>query len=96
MNQDNEDADTPEAPGGGEAVNEPSPAEAPEATLPPLTLTAGARIRLGYRSGTVEQVRGRWAWPYDIRIRWDGEKHPQYIVFTSLARDYQAKRLTLL
>lgn len=62
----------------------------------PFQVSPGGRIRLGYRKGTVESVRGGRGKPYDVRILWDGEKSPVYLVFTSLERDFRAGRLQVL
>jgi hypothetical protein len=61
-----------------------------------LAVSPGGRIRLGYRQGTVESIRGGRGKPYDVRIRWDGESSPVYVVFSSLERDFRAGRLQVL
>jgi hypothetical protein len=61
-----------------------------------LVLRAGSRIQLGWRKGLVEEVRGGWVRPYEVRLRWEGEKVPLYLVFTTLERDFRAGRLRVL
>ena len=63
---------------------------------PPLSLRKGARIQLGHRTGTVECVRGDWVRPYEVRISWDGDKRPEYLVFTSLELEHAHGRLKVL
>jgi len=83
------------APSAGTATAEPVTAETPERSGP-LRLKKGRRIQHGYRQGTVDYVRGGWSEPYDVRVRWDGEKYPQWIVFKTLELDYKQGKLTLL
>lgn len=64
--------------------------------LPDLVLRPGTRIRVGWRKGRVEDVRGGWVRPYEVRVRWDGEGVPQYLVFTTLERDFRGGRLRVL
>jgi len=59
----------------------------------PLELKKGMRIQIGYRRGTVESVRGGWSKPYDVRVRWDGEKYPQWILHRTLEADHESGKL---
>jgi len=78
--------------------------DAPEAASPPpvsppareLALKRGMRIRLGEKPGRVDCVRGGWVKPYEVRVHWDGEPQPQYIIFTSLQRDFREGRLQIV
>ena len=79
----------------GSAASETTPSSA-IAAPEPLRLKRGTRIRLGHRTGTLEAVRGDWKEPYEVRIRWDGEKYPQYIVFRTLERDHEQGKLKVL
>ena len=65
-------------------------------TARPLELAAGMRIQVGPRRGVVECVRGGWERPYEVRISWEGEKYPQYLVFPALEVDYRQGRLKIL
>src|SRR5438093_1100834 len=62
----------------------------------PLVLQRGARIQLGYRQGTVDCVRGGWKKPYDVLVRWEGEKYPQWLLFTTLELEYRKGTLKVL
>jgi len=83
--------------------NQDSATEAPSSPVQsapdlkaPLSLAAGTRIQLDHRRGIVDWVRGNWVKPYDVRVRWDGEKQPEWHIFTTLERDYRQGRLKLL
>lgn len=62
----------------------------------PLVLQRGAKIRLGFRTGLVKSVRGGGKKPYEVMVRWDGEKYPQWITFRTLELDHERGRLTLI
>ena len=62
----------------------------------PLALKRGARIQLGYRAGTVESVRGGWTKPYDVKVRWDSEKYPQWISHMTLELDHMHGKLKVI
>jgi hypothetical protein len=64
--------------------------------LPPFQLKRGTTIRIGYRQGRVENVRGRGAKPYDFMVRWDAEKYPQWLLYATAERDYQSGHLTVV
>jgi hypothetical protein len=66
------------------------------AKRPPLNLKRGTRIQLGPRKGTVKEVRGSWKKPYDLRVVWDGEKYPQYLIYQTLELDYEQGNLKVL
>jgi hypothetical protein len=59
-------------------------------------LRKGTRIQLGYRKGKVDTVRGGWKKPYDIRVVWDGEKYPQWLLFTTAELDIARGDLKIL
>jgi hypothetical protein len=73
-----------------------TPKGAPSEVDGQLVLERGSRIQLGYRQGTVGCVRGGWTKPYDVRVRWDGEKYPQWLIFTTLELDYKKGNLKVL
>ena len=73
------------------AAEEPLPA-----TPEPLVLKKGSRIQLGFRKGTVGTVRGSWKKPYDVRVVWEGEKYPQWLLFTTLELDRERGDLKIL
>jgi len=85
------ETDSQEGEGGAEetAASEPK-------VLPPLVLKKGTRIRSGHRSGRVLDIRGRAGIPYDLLVAWDSEKYPVWLVYTSVERDYQQRRLALV
>ena len=56
----------------------------------------GTRIQLGYRKGTVDTVRGGWKKPYDFRVVWDGQKYPQWLLFTTAELDLARGDLKVL
>jgi hypothetical protein len=74
-----------------EAGEESTPAQAEKPVL-----RKGARIHLGYRKGTVDTIRGGWKKPYDIRVVWDGEKYPQWLLFTTVELDIARGDLKIL
>ena len=80
----------------GPAATVQPPAEAPAAKMPPLELRRGARLQLGYRLGRVETVRGGGAKPYDVRVRWEGEKYPVWLIHATLERDHARGFLKVL
>ena len=49
-------------------------------------LIDGARIEYGTRSGKVTSVRGNGEKPYDVQIRWDGAKYPEWYLFAALRK----------
>jgi hypothetical protein len=53
-------------------------------------------VRIGSRTGRVEDIRGNWSKPYDARIRWEGDPRPEYVVFGSLEIEYLKGRLVRL
>ncbi len=67
--------------------------ESPTAPPSELRLKPGVRIQLGARKGVVDQVRGTWKKPYDVRVRWDGEKYPVFVTYEILELDYAKGRL---
>lgn len=69
---------------------------APPTASTGLTLRVGDRIRLDWRKGSVEDARGGRERPYEVRVRWDGAKVPEYIVFETLARAHRLGRLERL
>jgi hypothetical protein len=85
---------SPSAAGSTEAV--PASTSVLPTPVGPLVLRKGDRVRLGYRTGRVEDVRGNWVKPYDVRIRWEGDPRPEYVVYGSLALEYRKGRLARL
>ncbi|MBI4606919.1 MAG: hypothetical protein HY721_33570 [Planctomycetes bacterium] len=87
--------DSTKSPPASEAA---SAATAPAAAAKPgpLVLRRGSRIQLGYRTGTVDAVRGAWKKPYEVRVVWDGEKYPQYFVFRTLELEHEQGNLKVL
>ena len=80
-----------------DALPEPGPGEEPSIPQPaPLVLAKGTRIQLGFRKGKVATVRGGWRKPYDVRVVWDGEKYPQWLLFTTLELDLARGDLKIL
>jgi len=80
-----------------EAATDPGSAEERTPAPPqPLVLKKGTRIQLGYKKGTVDTVRGGWKKPYDIRVVWDGEKYPQWLLFTTVELDLARGDLKIL
>jgi hypothetical protein len=83
-----------------EETDVPPEAGAAEEALPaqpqPLVLKKGTRIRLGFRKGTVGTVRGSWKKPYDVKVLWEGEKYPQWLIFTTLELDRARGDLEIL
>ncbi|HZN57164.1 MAG TPA: hypothetical protein VFD71_03735 [Planctomycetota bacterium] len=96
------EASSPATPGAAESATGAAVAAEPTSAAPaaappvPLRLARGAKIQLGRRQGVVEAVRGDWKKPYDVRVRWDGEKYPQYIIFRTLEIDNDSGRLKVL
>jgi hypothetical protein len=84
----------PQTPTGpAAAATEPEPEAKPR---PPLALKRGTRIQSGWRKGTVDTVRGGWTKPYDVRVVWDGEKYPQWLIFRTLELDHERGDLKVL
>ena len=71
----------------------PGPQGEPEKARGPFALKPGARIVHGARRGTVEVVRGGGREPYDVRITWDGEKYPQWFLYTNLRQYWEKEEL---
>lgn len=74
-------------------TEEPEQAAAP---LVPLSLRKGTRIRMGYREGVVLSVRGGRSKPYDFMVKWEGEKYPLWLLYSTAERDYQRGHLKTL
>lgn len=74
----------------------PAGAEQEAKLKPPLTLRRGTRIQSGWRKGRVDIVRGGWTKPYDVRVVWDGEKYPQWLIFRTLELDYERGDLKII
>lgn len=66
------------------------------APLAPFSLRRGTRLQLGARTGTVEAVRWSGSHPYDVKLRWDGEKYPQFLLHRTLEFSYTSGALKLL
>lgn len=81
------------APAAAVAVPEAAPATPPPG---PLKLKRGCSIQIGARQGTVDQIRGHGKKPYDVRVKWVGEKYPQFITFRTLELDHETGRLKVL
>lgn len=82
-----------------ETVPVPEPVAGEEHSTPPpqpLVLEKGTRIQLGYRKGKVDTVRGGWRKPYDVRVVWEGQKYPQWLLFMSLELDLARGDLKIL
>ncbi len=58
---------------------------------PPLVIKRGTRIQMGPRRGRIDQVRGDPV--YDVRVKWEGEKYPQFLLYQSLKRQYELGNL---
>ena len=71
-------------------------AAAPAVPRKPFRLRRGTRIELGFRHGVVRDVRGGLKKPYDVLIKWDEEKYPVWVIYSTLERDYEAGSLTVL
>jgi hypothetical protein len=69
-----------------ETAAETEEAAPPEKPKPSGTfnLISGAKIEHGKRSGTVAKVRGNGPEPYEVQIRWEGEKYPEWHLFAAL------------
>lgn len=86
----------PQAPAAGAQVSDATNTATVAPTPPkPLALRRGDRIKLCYRRGRVDQVRGSWKKPYDVRISWDGEKYPVYVLYSSLELEHARGRLAV-
>jgi hypothetical protein len=86
-----QEAQAPAEPAAAEP--EPAPEEKPRR---PLVLKRGTRIQSGWRKGKVDTVRGGWKKPYDVRVVWDGEKYPQWLIFRTLELDHERGDLKVL
>lgn len=76
---------------------EPAEAQpATEAPRPPFELKVGARIEYGPRTGKVVAVRGHGPQPYEVHIRWDGVKYPEWHIYVTLGRLYEQGQLKIL
>lgn len=62
----------------------------------PFALRSGTRLRLGPRRGTVTRLRGGTTEPYDVQIRWDGHKYPEWHIYRSLLYLHRQGRLEVL
>jgi len=54
-----------------------------------FALEPGARVRYGPDTGRVLEVRGGGEEPYEVEIRWDGKKYPEWHLYRSLARRFR-------
>ena len=79
-----------------EAADNAEATPAPAARLEPFTLQKGARIELGHRTGKVLMVRGSGTVPYDVQVRWEGSKRPEWLIYRSLAVRYERGELKIL
>jgi len=74
------------------AANSETPAEAAEPakekSTKPFELIAGAKVEYATRTGTVVDVRGNGDAPYDVQIRWKGEKYPVWFLYRALEVAY--------
>jgi hypothetical protein len=61
-----------------------------------FALKSGARIQYGPRTGKVEEVRGGGPEPYEVKIRWEGSKYPEWALFASLRGFYQQGELKIV
>ncbi len=85
------------APARPTATTPPVVAEATPAAPPAkLLLCKGSRIQIGSRRGVVDQIRGDWKKPCDVRVRWDGAKYPVFIQPRVLELDQAKGRLKVL
>jgi hypothetical protein len=73
-----------------------TPAPAAPAKRAPFALRHGARVELGPKKGKVKIVRGTGDVPYDVQIRWDGEKYPEWHVYRTLQLHFDAGRFKIL
>ena len=80
-------------PSAGTQAVEPNPVVV---TPMDLKLKPGTRIQLGFRKGVVDQVRGSWKKPYDVRVRWDDEKYPVFVTYRGLELEFAKGRLKVL
>jgi len=66
--------------------------EAPATEKPrpsgPFEIVPGARIEYGQRKGRVAEVRGNGAEPYDVEVRWEGAKYPEWFLFAALRQGW--------
>ena len=67
-------------------VIETEEAAAPEKPKPTgkFELISGAIVEYGQRKGKAVEVRGNGPEPYDVQIRWDGDKYPEWFLFAAL------------
>jgi hypothetical protein len=82
--------------GGGGAADAGGGKPAKEAPRGPLSIRRGSRIRLGRREGRIDTLRGGGPRPYDVLIRWDDEKYPQWLIYTQLEREHELGNLAVL
>jgi hypothetical protein len=71
-------------------------AAAPQTPRPPFDLLPGAQVQYGPRRGTVVEVRGNGFVPYDVLIRWDGVKYPEWSIYETLKRLYEQGEFKVL
>ena len=88
-----------EAPPSGEpteeGADEQAAVEPEEMTRPPFDLKTGARISYGQKQGKVISIRGNGKAPYEVGIRWDDEKHPEWMLFAALKLAYKQGNLVI-
>lgn len=84
--QSDQAALTEESPDGGGAEEAVA---SEEINRPPFALQAGAAVSYGQKKGRVIATRGNGAEPYEVSVRWTGEKHPVWALYRSLKLAYE-------
>jgi len=88
----------PTEPARGPVGYRPSPLKLPKPPpRPPLGVHPGGRIRLGFRTGTVQVIRkGRGGFQHDVRILFHGEERPVWYLYSSLQTSKERGELEVL
>lgn len=79
-----------------EAEDPAGPETPPEEKKKPFELRPKAQVRLGHRTGHVKTVRGNRGIPYEVEIRFDGEKYPQWFQYRTLRLHWEKGVFTIL
>ena len=97
--ESSEEVVTTEQPSNEEAAEDNAGAndagESEEINRPPFDLKAGARISYGQKQGKIISIRGNGKAPYEVGIRWDDEKHPEWMLFAALKLAYKQDALVV-
>jgi len=78
-----------------ESAETPSP-DAAAASRKPFSLAPKTRLKLGPRTGQVRTVRGNRDIPYEVEIRFEGEKYPQWFQYHTLRLHWEKGILEIL